>query len=168
MRSTKAVVLRWLDWNLVLEGEWECRIEEDWLKKPNHVLTMFSGRLLCQWNGKCKSKWDHGNLVAYARKKKLANERQPNFFTLLVTLTTFFFPKFFSNLLSSFFFYQHFLSQHANIYHIVTSRLLLIILIETYGSFLLPFIWYQYVWYCSFLLSFCFVLVDLLTRVNAS
>ena len=148
------MLLRWL--NFRFEGtSSEFQLKRTGWQKPNHVLTMFSGRLLCQWNGKCQSKWNHGNLVAYAIKKKLANERQPNSFRLLVTLTTFFFPKvFFPNLLFLFFFYQHFLSQHANIYHIVTSRLLLMILIETYGSFLLPFIWYQYVWYCSFLHSF--------------
>ena len=148
------MVLRWL--NFRFEGtSSEYQLKRTGWQKPNHVLTMFSGRPLCQWNGKCQSKWNHGNLVAYAIKKKLANERQPNYFMLLVTLTTFFFPKvFFPNLLFLFFFYQHFLSQHANIYHIVTSRLLLMILIETYGSFLLPFIWYQYVWYCSFLHSF--------------
>ena len=97
---------------------------------------MFSGHPLCQWNGKCQSKWNHGNLVVYAIKKKLANERQPNYFMLLVTLTTFFFSKsFFFKPPFPLFFYQHFLSQHANIYHIVIPRLLLMILIETYGSF---------------------------------
>ena len=164
------MVLRWL--NFRFEGtSSEYQLKRTGWQKPNHVLTMFSGRPLCQWNGKCQSKWNHGNLVAYAIKKKLANERQPNSFRLLVTLTTFFFffQKFFFKPPFPLFFYQHFLSQHANIYHIITSRLLLMILIETYGSSLLPFIWYQYVWYCSFLFFFfVVVLVDLLTRVNAS
>ena len=85
--------------------EWECQLKRTGWQKPNHVLTMFSGRPLCQWNGKCQSKWNHGNLVAYAIKKKLANERQPNSFRLLVTLTTFFFSKsFFQTSFSSFFF----------------------------------------------------------------
>ena len=132
--------------------EWEFQLKRTGWQKPNHVLTMFSGRLPMpmEWQVPIKVKpWQPGCL----REKKEISKWAPVKFFHVVGDTNYllFFSLFFSNLLFLFFFYQHFLSQHANIYHIVTSRLLLMILIETYGSFLLPFIWYQYVWYCSFL-----------------
>ena len=119
--KSKDSQLSWLELKSCSVGKKRMPIEEKGLlggQRLNQVLTMSSSSAFNQSNcsvsgyvdgiiGKnANLLWNHGNLVAYAIKKKLANERQPNSFRLLVTLTTFFFFQkfFFQTSFSSFFF----------------------------------------------------------------
>ena len=104
MRSTR-------NSGITLTGPKSCSRRENespnWRGLVDRSLTMFSGRLLCQWSGKCQPKWSYGNLVAYAIKKEISKWTPVKFFQVVGdTDYLFFFPKgFFQTSFSSFFFF---------------------------------------------------------------